>query len=266
MFNSPAEGFPWDDLRKIFSECQRIAKVQNAVEILPKISTAWVGRTSVTDDRQTDGRQQIANVNAFAKNWTGQSAARSVCGRTASHARNGWPSRSRRERWMFLHRSTPVAVPAGMQPTGSIVSPRVRTGEPGKRPIHLAFAYRISTSRLCCRMTSHGATVTQCTPHTYIIGCIGQNSTRSTSRKFVVQQALQQNPQQIYTINRKLYSKLATNPQNPIQFVVQYFYKKYMTNRTSTVWPIRPLRQLLPTSILFLSCVVWPFYQDITMF
>jgi len=43
-----------------------MAKVPNATEILPKISTAWVGRTSVTDrqttDRQTVGRQQIANV------------------------------------------------------------------------------------------------------------------------------------------------------------------------------------------------------------
>jgi len=34
-----------------------MAKVPNAVEILPKISTAWVGRTSVTDRRQTDRRQ-----------------------------------------------------------------------------------------------------------------------------------------------------------------------------------------------------------------
>jgi len=34
----PAEGFPWDDLREIFSGCQRIAKVPNAVEILPKIT------------------------------------------------------------------------------------------------------------------------------------------------------------------------------------------------------------------------------------
>jgi len=34
-----------------------MATVPNAVEILPKISTAWVGRTSVPDDRrQTDGR------------------------------------------------------------------------------------------------------------------------------------------------------------------------------------------------------------------
>jgi len=31
-------------------------KVQNVVEILPKISTAWVWCTSVTDRRQTDGR------------------------------------------------------------------------------------------------------------------------------------------------------------------------------------------------------------------
>jgi len=36
----PAEGFPWDDLREIFSGCQWMAKVSNAVEILPKISTA----------------------------------------------------------------------------------------------------------------------------------------------------------------------------------------------------------------------------------
>jgi len=32
----PAEGFPWDD-HKIFSGCQWMAKVPNAVEILPKI-------------------------------------------------------------------------------------------------------------------------------------------------------------------------------------------------------------------------------------
>ena len=38
----PAEGFPWDDLREIFSGCPRMAMVglPNAVEILPKISTA----------------------------------------------------------------------------------------------------------------------------------------------------------------------------------------------------------------------------------
>jgi len=38
VFNSPGrpvEGFPWDDLREIFSGCQWMAKVPNAVEILP---------------------------------------------------------------------------------------------------------------------------------------------------------------------------------------------------------------------------------------
>ena len=33
----PAEGFPSDDLREIFSVCQWMAKVPNVVEILPKI-------------------------------------------------------------------------------------------------------------------------------------------------------------------------------------------------------------------------------------
>jgi len=55
----PAEGFPWDDLREIFSGCQRMARVPNAVEIWPKISAAWVECTSVTDVRQTYGRQYI---------------------------------------------------------------------------------------------------------------------------------------------------------------------------------------------------------------
>ena len=58
--NPRTEVFPWDDLRTVFSECQRLAKVPNGIEILPKISTRWVGRTNVTDwqtdDRQTDGR------------------------------------------------------------------------------------------------------------------------------------------------------------------------------------------------------------------
>ena len=37
VFNSPAEGFPWDDLREIFNGYQWMAKVPNAIEILPKI-------------------------------------------------------------------------------------------------------------------------------------------------------------------------------------------------------------------------------------
>jgi len=45
-----------------------MAKVPNAVEILPKISTAWVRCTSVTDDRQTiDDRQTDRREFTFAK-------------------------------------------------------------------------------------------------------------------------------------------------------------------------------------------------------
>ena len=49
-----------------------MAKVPNAVEILPKITTAGVGCTSVsdrqtTDRRQTEGRQHIANVNVSSR-------------------------------------------------------------------------------------------------------------------------------------------------------------------------------------------------------
>jgi len=51
---APAEGFPWDDLCEIFSGCQWMASVPNAIEILPKIWIAWVGRTNVTDRQTTD--------------------------------------------------------------------------------------------------------------------------------------------------------------------------------------------------------------------
>jgi len=34
-----------------------MAKVPNAIEMLPKITTAWVGCTSVTDDRRQTDRQ-----------------------------------------------------------------------------------------------------------------------------------------------------------------------------------------------------------------
>jgi len=75
----PAEGFLWDDLRKIFSTCQRMVKVPNSLEILPKIWTAWVRRMNVTDDwrqtgdRQTDGRATANSERerefTFAKNY-----------------------------------------------------------------------------------------------------------------------------------------------------------------------------------------------------
>ena len=55
-----------------------MAKVPHGVEILPKISIAWVGCTNVTDDRQTtdrrqtddrqtDRRWQIANMNLSSR-------------------------------------------------------------------------------------------------------------------------------------------------------------------------------------------------------
>ena len=34
------EGLPWDDLGKILHESQRMARVQNDKEILPKVSTS----------------------------------------------------------------------------------------------------------------------------------------------------------------------------------------------------------------------------------
>jgi len=36
---SPTEGFPWDDIRKILHESQRMAKVHSDEEMLPKSST-----------------------------------------------------------------------------------------------------------------------------------------------------------------------------------------------------------------------------------
>jgi len=49
-----------------------MAKVPSALEILPKISTTRVGRTSVTDDRQTDERATANSERefTFAKNYT----------------------------------------------------------------------------------------------------------------------------------------------------------------------------------------------------
>jgi len=72
--NPPTEGFPWDDVRKIFSKYQRMAKVPDGEEKLPKILTGWVGRTNVTDRRQTDGiaiaYSEREREFTFAKNGT----------------------------------------------------------------------------------------------------------------------------------------------------------------------------------------------------
>ena len=50
--NAPTEGFPWDDLRKILHRDQRMAKVQNGEEILPKFQP--LSRTHECYRRQTD--------------------------------------------------------------------------------------------------------------------------------------------------------------------------------------------------------------------
>jgi len=51
---------------KFFRGCQQMDKVPNAIEKLPKITTAWVGWTSVTDDRQTtDGRATAHSEREF---------------------------------------------------------------------------------------------------------------------------------------------------------------------------------------------------------
>ena len=47
-----------------------MAKVPNGIETLPKISIAWVGRTNVTDRRQTDRRTTAYQREfTFAKNY-----------------------------------------------------------------------------------------------------------------------------------------------------------------------------------------------------
>ena len=59
------EGFPWDDLRKIFRGRQQMANVPNAVEIFPKNYNS-LSRVHERYRRQTDDRRtgdSIANVN-----------------------------------------------------------------------------------------------------------------------------------------------------------------------------------------------------------
>ena len=59
-FNSPDGGFSWDDLRKLFCECQRMDKVPNNVEKLLKFLT--FNRLSRVHERyrQTDDGRSAA--------------------------------------------------------------------------------------------------------------------------------------------------------------------------------------------------------------
>ena len=71
------EGFAWDDLRKILHAGQRMFRVQNGEEILPKISTPWVGRTDVTDDRRICDSKDLNVTTLWGKN--AESDSRSEC-------------------------------------------------------------------------------------------------------------------------------------------------------------------------------------------
>ena len=57
------EGFGWDDLRKIVPGCEQMATVPNGVEILPKISVAWVvqtdGRAMTYSEREREFRANV---------------------------------------------------------------------------------------------------------------------------------------------------------------------------------------------------------------
>jgi len=54
VFNSPGGGVPLGRSPQTFQWMSTDGQdTYNAVEILPKIWTAWVGRTNVTDDRRT---------------------------------------------------------------------------------------------------------------------------------------------------------------------------------------------------------------------
>jgi len=62
VFNSLDGGVPLGRSPYIFFRgCQRMAKVPNAVEKLPKISPTWAQCTSVTD-RQTDDRRTSDSI------------------------------------------------------------------------------------------------------------------------------------------------------------------------------------------------------------
>ena len=51
----PTEGLPWDDLRKMFRGCQRMAKIPSGVETLPKFQPAEY-RARERYRQTTDGR------------------------------------------------------------------------------------------------------------------------------------------------------------------------------------------------------------------
>ena len=81
-----------------------MAKVPNAVEILPKISTAWLGCTSVTDRQTTDGRaiaySERERELTFA-NYAMQRKMSSWNGHYSSFTKLSW-SRIALKRWIRM--------------------------------------------------------------------------------------------------------------------------------------------------------------------
>ena len=57
----PTEEFPWDDLRKIVHGGQKVTKVQNGEEILPKILIPHRSRAHERYRQQTDDRRTTEN-------------------------------------------------------------------------------------------------------------------------------------------------------------------------------------------------------------
>jgi len=96
-----------------------MAKVPNAVEILPKIWTAWVGHTNITDDRQTDGREFT-----FAKKRIGW--ARALCAlivvppKSEGTKRCGWVSIKPAP--LLLRTLVGCASTTGLIPSGVVAS------------------------------------------------------------------------------------------------------------------------------------------------
>ena len=71
MFNSPTEGFPWDDLNKNFCACQRMVRVpkrrRKIAEIYKRLSRVHERYRQMTDGRATAYSEREHEF-TFAKN------------------------------------------------------------------------------------------------------------------------------------------------------------------------------------------------------
>ena len=61
VFNAPMKGFPWDHLRKILRGGQRMTRIPNVEEILPKASTPRVRRWAHERYRRQANDRSICN-------------------------------------------------------------------------------------------------------------------------------------------------------------------------------------------------------------